>query len=268
MIRRIVPLLDPVSPRPGVFREALEWASRLHLPIRAMSLRFAANAQGENEDRLLGKTFAETFAENCARLAISWQEMHQAGRASASVRNFLRPEDLLLIGQQLDSAQKQFLFRCAGGRNGPAVGVCADSFSAISRILYVHQESQSAGVAIGSVVDLCRDLAVPLVVLSLAGSEREAWQQQQFAEQTVAAHRYPADFDSLVGVDLRSAVIRVAGWRRCTHVVLERRNESFWWRWLGGDPVERLLGWSDPLTFLTLPDVEASARLIPVAATR
>jgi hypothetical protein len=253
MIRRIVPCLDDFSLQQVVFREALEWASRLHLPIHALCLRSEAEQSGENEER--------TCAETCSRRGVSWRVTRYLPQDVSGVPDFLRPDDLFLLHQRPRSAQKQFLFRCAGDCNGPAVGVCPDTFTPLSRILYVHQDNQPAGAALASVVELCRDLEAPLVVLSLAGSEREAWQQQRAAEEAFATYRYPADFDLLVGWDLRSAVVRVAGWRRCTHVVLERGNASAWWRWLSGDPTEQLLGLSEPVTFLTLPDLETSARI-------
>ena len=245
MIRRIVPCLDDFSPRQVVFREALEWASRLHLPIHALCLRSEAEQSGENEER--------TCTEICSGLAVSWHVTRYLPQDISGVPEFLRPDDLFLLGQRPDAAEKEILLRYAGGPNGPTLGVCPDAFTPLSRILYIQQDNEPAEIALASVVELCRDLEAPLVVLSLAGSEREAWQQQRSAEATLVSYQYPADFDCLVGGDLRSAVVRVAGWRRCTHVILERRNAPSWWRWLAGS--------SDPLTFLTLPDLETSARI-------
>lgn len=260
MIHRIVPLLAQLSPQQSVFREALEWSSRLHLPIHALCLRPGTESTDSNGER--------TCAEACARLAIPWQLTHPCPPGMSGVGAVLRPHDLLLIGQRPGSLEKQFISRWAGGRHRPALAVCPDTFSPLTRILYIHRDVRPAEIAIASVVELCRELGTPLVVLSLAGSEREAWQQQRYAEEAVAAQRYPADFDSLVGWDLRSAVVRVAGWRRCTHVVLERQSASSWWRWLGTDLTEQLLDLSDPLTFLTLPDVESPARVGMVSVAR
>jgi hypothetical protein len=257
MIRRIVPLLAHFSPQQSVFREALEWGSRLHLPIHALCLQSEGKPANHDE---------QACAEACARLAVPWELRHHSSAVRHGFADFLRPDDLLLLAQRPEPAEKSFVLCWAGGRNGPALGVCPDTFSPLTRILYVQRDARPSEIAIATVVELCRELGFPLVVLSLAGSEREAWQQQRLAEEMVAAHRYPADFDSLVGWDLRSAVVRVAGWRRCTHVILERQSASSWWRWLGADPTERLLDLSVPLTFLTLPEVGSPSRIALAAA--
>jgi hypothetical protein len=242
MIRRVVPFLDQFSPRQVVFREALEWASRLHLPIHALSLGVGTVFRADGD--------LIACEETCSRLGVSWRATHFSQDEITTVPDSLRPDDLLLLPQRPGSVENEFLFRSAAGRLGPAVAVCPARFTPISRMLYVHSDDAPAETTLGSVVELCRALEAPLVVLSLAGSERDAWRLQRAAEETLASYRYPAEFDFLIGWDLRKAVGRVAGWRHCSHVILERQSASAWWR--------RLDSFSDPLTFLTLPAVESA----------
>jgi len=100
----------------------------------------------------------------------------------------------------------------------------------------------------------CRFHTVP-VVLTVARSESDARSYQRLAQDTFAAQHLLGDFDFVVGCDVRAAVVLEAQWRRCSHVFMERRSAPPWWQWLRGEPLKRLLGMSDALTFFSLGDI-------------
>jgi K+-sensing histidine kinase KdpD len=96
-------------------------------------------------------------------------------------------------------------------------------------------------------------------VLTVARTERQARQDQRAAEELFAARGLLADFDFVVGFDVRTAVASVARWRRCSHVVLEKTRSSSWWRWLRRDTMSLLSDLTDALTFLALPGADLPA---------
>jgi hypothetical protein len=100
------------------------------------------------------------------------------------------------------------------------------------------------------------------VVLTVARSELDAQRWQSRAEEALAAQRLAADLDYLVGCDSATAVTRVAHWRRCSHVFVQRPQGAGWWRRLWGDPLKQLLGLAGELTLLALP---ASAEPLPAS---
>src|SRR5581483_2745687 len=120
MIRRIVPLHAHFSLQESVFREALEWGSRLHLPIHALCLQSKGKSADHDE---------QACAEACARLGVPWELTHHSTPGRAGLAALVRPDDLFLLAQKHEPAEKSFVSRCAGGRNGPALGVCPDTFS-------------------------------------------------------------------------------------------------------------------------------------------
>jgi hypothetical protein len=131
--------------------------------------------------------------------------------------------------------------------------VCPRDWRPVSRVLVLNQEQDPRGLFLAAVLQLCRTFAAAPVVLTVARSEMEARRRQRFAEEAFAAARTPADFDVVVGCEVRAAAARVACWRRCSHVFLARHNAPPWRRWLRGDGLQRLLGLSDSLAFLALP---------------
>ena len=124
----------------------------------------------------------------------------------------------------------------------------------VSRLLVLHQHADPAGDFLTAAAEICRRFDSRPLVLTVARSDSEARRRRRAAEATLAARGQSGDFDIVVGGDVRSAVAWVARWRRCSHVVVAKRHSRGSWRWLHGDPVERLLGVSDRLTLLALPD--------------
>jgi K+-sensing histidine kinase KdpD len=87
----------------------------------------------------------------------------------------------------------------------------------------------------------------------VAGSERQARIRERFMADAFAQRGLIADFDSVTGCDVLTAVARAAQWRRCSHVLVERRDVSPWRRWLFGDIMTELRGLSNSLTLLAVP---------------
>lgn len=90
------------------------------------------------------------------------------------------------------------------------------------RLLVVNERLDPSDCFLETSARLCGALAVEPLVLTLAGSERDALAKQRFAEGVYASLRVCGDFDSVVADDSRLAIARVAAWRGCSHVVCER----------------------------------------------
>jgi hypothetical protein len=133
--------------------------------------------------------------------------------------------------------------------------------------LVVDQRCGAGDRFLDRVAEVCRAFHVTPVVLTVAGSERQARLRRRQAEETFAAWRQPADFDFVAGCDVRTAVACAARWRRCSHVFVERPRGPAWWRRLCGETPADLLGVSEALTFLALPG-GPGARPGPAAGRR
>jgi K+-sensing histidine kinase KdpD len=136
--------------------------------------------------------------------------------------------------------------------------VCLAPFAPVSRLLVLHQHAEPPDGFLAAAADVCRRVGVRPVVLTVGRTDGEARRRQAVAEAVLAAGGLPADFDAVVGRDVRSAVAWAARWRRCSHVVVAKRQAAGWWRWPRNAAFQNLLGLSDRLTFLALPDRPAA----------
>jgi hypothetical protein len=168
------------------------------------------------------------------------------------VERSTRPAELCVFGHALPPRLKEELLRQSLQETETSVLVCPRPWRPVSRVLVVQQHGGGSHF-LDSAAGVCRAFQVEAVVLTVARSEREARLRQVSAEEAFAAQRCPAEFDFIVGWDVRAAVAWAARWRRCSHVVLEKENAPSRWLWLRGDTMGRLLELSDSLTFLALP---------------
>jgi K+-sensing histidine kinase KdpD len=131
--------------------------------------------------------------------------------------------------------------------------VCQRTWQPSSRLLVLHQANDSSQEFLNNVASLCDRLRVTPVILTVARNGREARVQEQVARTIWATRGLDADFDSLIGCDVRTAVVSVARWRRCTHIFVDHQRTSPWWRWLRGDTLGHFLGLTDSFSILALP---------------
>jgi hypothetical protein len=243
--------LDELAPEGGAFAHALDWAARLKLPLKA----FAPDAAEEAAPR--EQPLACEAA--CARRGVRWESVRWQGPARAGVDRFLCPVALCAFGSTLPAALRHgLLHRPPQGPPAPVL-VCPPAWQPLARLLVINQPGGRDGCFLDTVAHLCRAVAVAPVVLTVARSEREGQWRQQLAEERLAAHRLPADYDCVVGCDPAEAAVGVARWRRCSHVVVERPRAAPWWGWLRGDLPVRLLRRADALAVLVLPGAGLAA---------
>jgi hypothetical protein len=266
-MRHVSVWLDDLAPERGAFAHALEWAAHLGLPLEgiASTLRMGGgrmlNHPGEEGRRASDATPSAVSADKlvacataCVRKGVSWDtSLWQGGLAGSD--QFLRPVELCVFGDALPPPLKEQLLRRSLRSPDTSVLVCPRSWQPVSRVLVLHEHRDPNNGFLDAAAAVCHAFQIAPVVLTVARSEREARLRQRFAEERFGTCRQLADFDFVVGCDLRTAVAWVARWRRCSHVFVERGSAPPWWRWLRGDTLQRLFGLSDALTFLALPGV-------------
>jgi hypothetical protein len=234
--------LDDLAPQGGAFAEALDWAGRLGLPLRVFSERVSA-------------VVPCAYAAACKAKGVLYQE-------ARGMDQLFQPHALAVFGNYLRGRLSQSLLHRALHNQPAAVLVCPRTAQLMERVLVLHDEWDSHAGFLDAAAQLCGALEATPVVLTVARRASAARRRQELAEQILAQHRLAAHFDLVVGGDARAAVVSVARWRRCGHVFLAQRHAEPWWRWLRSDTLRSLLGLTDSLTFLALPD-EHSHPLAP-----
>jgi hypothetical protein len=249
--------LDESAPSRGAFAQALEWGSRLGLSLRvcvpAEERWRRLPADGEPQTYRPQAELLAACEAACTSLNVPAEHVLLEGTGARGVEQFLRPATLCVFGSALSDTAKVELMRQSLRNAALPFLVCPQTSWALSRVLVVHQGGASGNCFLESAARLCGALPIAVVVLTVAGSEREAAAAESAARAVWAARGPAAEFDVAIGCELRGAVASVAQWRRCTHLFVERQRTSPWRRWLRRDAFARLLGLSDSLSVLALP---------------
>jgi hypothetical protein len=233
-LRAVNAWIDDLAPRDGAFAEAVDWAGRLRVPLRTISECVTLGAH-------------ERCLTACNAKGVLYQE-------AEGMDQLFQPQALAVFGNYLGGRRMERLLHMAMHSRRGAVLVCPPTVHPVSRVLVLHDDVDSHTGFLDGAARLCRTLGAAPVVLTVARTAAVACRRQENAEQILARYRLAAHFDFIVGSDVRAAVISVARWRRCEHVFLAQRRAGPWWRWLRGDTLMSLLGLTDSLTFLALPE--------------
>jgi hypothetical protein len=245
LFHRIVVILDRLAPNKGAFSLATTWASRLDLPLTGV----------------IGNTFEReaACAAACSRLHIAFEMIRPKEHEIAGLQSLAGPTNLMVIGRALPAQQKKDLLHLAQQETGSGVLVCPDVHLCPQRILVLDQGRDDLARSLPIVTALHRVFDAKLVVLTVAHTEKEARLRQQSAQSRLTNSGLPAEFDAVIGSEVRGAVVGVARWRRCQLVVMSRHVSRPWWRWLRNSNPDWFLGLTQPLAFLSLPDVEPTS---------
>jgi hypothetical protein len=253
MFDRVSVWLDELAPEGGAFAHALEWATRLGLPLHGVVLSSArGQTAGPGQPPAPEVRTLQSCAESCRRQHVSWEGAVWQAAPALGVRDFLSAGSLCVYGQSLPAARREELLYWSSRSPAAAALVCTDAWSPLGRILLLNQGQEPRNTFLAVAGRICRAFRAVPVVLTVARSEAAARSRQRLAQESFAAQQLTGDFDFVVGCDVRAAVALEAHCRRCTHVILERQVAPTWWRWLRGDPIHRLLGLANPLTLLAV----------------
>jgi hypothetical protein len=229
IFRRIVVWLDHLVKSDGALAHGLEWAERLGRPLVPISPA-------------------------------------QLERGMSGLPQLLGPGDLLVLGAVLPAAEKKQLLRHAARCAAAGVLVCPGAWERWSRVLVLHEAPRPPEGFLTAAAEVCRYLGARPVLLTVARSERVAHRHQQAAREVLAGSGLGAEWDVVIGAEIRAAATRVARWRRCQAVLLERPPAPPWWRRWQGGTLAKFTGPADMVSLLALSAAaEKSSAEIPLA---
>jgi hypothetical protein len=256
--------LEDGLPNEMVFSQALDWACRLNLPIRAVvaarrPVRTASRAEpvappeGMDQRATPLTEKMNAWGVACTQCGVALEVFMWLDDNNAGMNQFLRPHGLCVCGDATSVRTQELLRRCAASHEN-AVLVCAPTCRSISRVLVLYDQSSPDAAYLESVARFCQTLEIQPVILIVANSEREAHRRQGYAEGVCHSFRLLADFDFVVGFDVRAAVSRVASWRSCSHLIMERRIEASHRQFSQDGAFERFRDLADALSLLAWPE--------------
>jgi hypothetical protein len=270
--------VDQSAPEGGSFRQALEWAQRLHVPLLGISpsawdfaegsgrredVRQTVPARGSGGDEGARINVEQACARACADRKISWQLTRWSERFATGLVRIAGNEDLFMFSRRTPAAQKHEILRDALRREAPATFICGDHGIPASRVLVLDNAASLDEDFLRTAAQVCLALQLTPVVVSVAGSEKAARQRQQAAFRAFADSNVEASFDYLVGCDVHSAVTQIACWRRCQMVIGQHKASAPWRRWLRDTTVEELMGVPEALGFLALSQTNRLTVAVP-----
>jgi hypothetical protein len=223
-----------------ILPHAIDWASRLDLPLRVIA---TAVERGDSSRW-------KRWSVECAHHGVVLETFLSAEAGAAPPGQLLKPNGICALMGNSRSAGHDLLLRSTRGRD-VAVLLCNPFFEPLRRVLVLHHQDQP--IYLETVARMCRKLEIQPIILILADSEKDANRRQGYAEGVCRAFRVAADFDYVIDCDVSSAVSRAVAWRHCSHLIIERQpTHGSWWQ-PGGDLLIQLRDVCDSLSILALP---------------
>lgn len=273
-------VVNAIDPERGALAHANEWASRLHLPLRAVEwpsrtqdsseLRWAPTTSSQLEACAQGRTQAASAASpttlqalsaTCGRSGVAWDACVWQGSRSVGAQQVFRPFDLCVFGAALSAAVKETLYSRSLQSPQASVMVCPQTWRPAPRVLVLNQHRRPDEGFLDTVAAVCKAFQATPVLLTTARTEREARSRERIVEEAFARRGLTVDFDYVAGCDVPTAVARAARWRRCSHVFVERSSTSLWRRWLFGDIMRELADLSESLALVAIPAAQLPSLL-------
>lgn len=245
-LNRMTVWLDELAPGQGTFAHALDWATMLHLPLHACV------ATGRNGWPLPTQTIA-ACESSCSWNGVSWSHSWDDPDHCSSRYPERLADGLLVLGGAIPPAAQRRLFREAVNRAQVGPLLCSRSWGYLRRALVINEGRTPGRGYLEAVAWICRSIAAPVAVLTLAHADGDARRQQQMAEEVFASRGVKADFHVVVGSDLLTGVSVVANWRRCSHLFIEKNSVSPVKRWLGRPMEHCIFELSDSFSVLPIP---------------
>jgi hypothetical protein len=223
-----------------------DWATRFGARLRVVAGNLDA------ADRPARLAAVDALKRRCAGRGVNLELVFWQGTPTFGARQFLQTAGLCIAPPGLPEPVRRPII--AEWLGAPHVGLLLGRWQAEppERVLVVDADGRRPEYLHG-VAGVCRALAVCPIVVVVAGSEAQAAARQRTVEAVFAGARLDAEFDIVVGRDAPGAVRRVARWRGCSLVIVERRAPSIWPRWPRGDLLDRMRDDPEAPAVLTLP---------------
>jgi hypothetical protein len=168
-----------------------------------------------------------------------------------------RDGELGVVGAYLSADRRDRWLADYAQTTNAAAMLCPHECRPNARWLILHQEGDRDPGFLAKSARLCRELALPPVVLTVAATERRADVSQARAREALC--EMDVDFDLVAGCELRMAVEHAARARGCAGVMMACEPAPPWWRRFGTDPLRALLGLTHSLGLVLLPRTASGA---------
>jgi len=206
--------LDDASQNEITYSHALEWATRLHLPLRVVAI---------TDPPVMNKIKA--WGETAALRGVALETHLTVERTNAAIEQFLRTNGLCVFSGAPESQIEKELLQRSSRIPTVCQLLCASTFTQINRVLVLCRDADLRADFLESAARLCHALETTPIILILAGSEYDAELKQEYAEGIFHSRRMQADVDFVIDRDPVHAVNRVVSWRRCSHIIMPRSSE-------------------------------------------
>jgi hypothetical protein len=256
--------LDHNESQDAAFHQAMDWAFRLDLPLRITVTSTQLKNHRRNGAGHLGALDADarhlieklkTWGSACTQKRVVMETSFWHGGPEVAVKDFFRPLGLCICEDSPAAGDLPGEFFQRWLRNPQTLLLlCPQRPAPLTRLLAVYHESNQNSVYLQTITRMCQAMELEVIFLIVARSEREAQIERSFVEGACASLGMQAKFDSITGYDPRSAAAGVAGWRRCSHLIVEHTKVNSWWNRIRGNSLDQYRWLSDTLSVLAVPD--------------
>ncbi len=250
--------IDNTSLDDSAFSHACDWAVGLDLPVRAVATA-ASDSRKTGQFSMVERLKA--FGDACTQLGVSLETHLTADQWKRATERFLRPGGLCVLSGAIASPRERDLFERSSRDPQICQLLCPRVQTRIRRMLILCHQTSIDTVFLESASRICQELDTMPIILVLAKTEREAQVKQGYIEGFCNSIHLDADLDSMVHGNVADAVVRVAAWRGCSHVIVQRQADSSCWEHMYPSLIKQLFCLSAPISLLTV--AESTALEVP-----
>src|SRR5262249_8902575 len=143
-IQQVSVWLDDLAPEQGAFAHALDWASRLGVPLHGLAM---ASFRAESP--------WEACAAACLQRGVPWHGSMRQGTWQPAVEQSLGSDELCVFGDALPSQVKTYLLRRSLQSPGANILACPRTWQPALRALLVHEQCDADNPFLDAATRLC-----------------------------------------------------------------------------------------------------------------
>jgi hypothetical protein len=225
-LRQVTVRLDELAPHQGTFAHALEWALLLRLPLHAI-------VRTKNGLPCVAADVLAACAATCERERVAWRySCEECDKSSIMAPSQTLDNDFFVLGGALPRSLRTQWLRAASSLSVDGPLFCPPAWGSLRRAMVLNENPIAGSQYLANAAVICRGAVCAASVLTLSHSEDKARRLQDSALRVFASQRVVADFHTVVGNNVQTAIALVTEWCRCSHIFVERKRPSGLRRWL------------------------------------
>jgi hypothetical protein len=219
----------------------------------------------------LGPDVLGACAATCDREGIAWSySKEDCCRTFLMHRCQQAENDFCVWGGPLPQMLRKRWLRAASCEACAGPLLCPPVWGSLRRALILNDSRIASPEYLKNAMAICHGAGCAASFLTLSDTDASALRWQELAIQAVAGHEIEADFHTVVGHNAHSSVALVAGWCRCSHIIVDKASFVGWRRWFPlafRNVVSELV---DRFAILPVPAGQSplAERLLETSATR